>query len=46
MKSGMLMYAVRKPAAVKEKKTSKPLMRMKIVIQKMPQYDSHGCSGE
>ena len=45
-KSGMLMYDVRNPDALKAKNTSKPLMRMKSVIQKMPQYDSHGCSGE
>ena len=37
---------VRKLDALKFQKTVKPLMRMKIVIQKMPQYDSHGCSGE
>ena len=35
---------MRKPAAVKSKKTLNPLMRMKIVIQKMPQYESHGWS--
>lgn len=40
---GMLMYATRKSDALKEKKTAKPLMRMKSVVQKTPHMPSHGC---
>jgi hypothetical protein len=36
---GMLTYAVKKSAALNFQKTWKPVMRMKKVVQKTPQYE-------